>query len=462
MVKRKNLYIVIFVIISTFAFGMALKAKVEDKKDSTYEKLSVFTQALTLIKGQYVDADKVKDDKELVYGAIKGMVDTLDPHSSFMTPDMFKEMQIETQGKFGGVGIQIATVKTQLTVISPIDDTPAFKAGIKALDRILKINNESTQHMSLSEAVKKMRGPKGTTVTITIMRDSFKEPKDFVLERDIIKIKSVKSKVFDDIGYLRITQFQEDTSDELDKALKEFINLKVKGLVIDLRNNPGGLLNMASEVCERFIGDGKMLVYTVHRSGKKDLQFISKKKPLFPVNYPIVTLVNSGSASASEIVAGALQDWGRAVIMGIKTFGKGSVQTVIPLSDGSALRLTTARYYTPKGRLIQETGIVPDIEVEEAEFKDEKKENKFLIREKDLEKHLKNTEIKDRTEIDKGKGKDMVGKDEELEKEEENLPVMLPTEIDPKKDYQLGRALDLLKGIIILEKSASQTDESGK
>ena len=462
MLKRKNLYIAIFVIISTFAFGMVLKAKVEDKKDSAYEKLSVFTQALTLIKGQYVDADKVKDDKELVYGAIKGMVDTLDPHSSFMTPDMFKEMQIETQGKFGGVGIQIATVKNLLTVISPIDDTPAFKAGIKALDRILKINNESTQHMSLSEAVKRMRGPKGTTVTITIMRDSFKEPKDFVLERDIIKIKSVKSKVFNDIGYLRITQFQEDTSDELDKALKEFINLKLKGLVIDLRNNPGGLLNMASEVCERFLGDGKMLVYTVDRSGKKDLQFISKKKPLFPVNYPIVTLVNSGSASASEIVAGALQDWGRAIIMGIKTFGKGSVQTVIPLSDGSALRLTTARYYTPKGRLIQETGIVPDIEVEEAEFKDEKKENRFIIREKDLEKHLKNTEIKDRTEIDQNKGKDMVGKDEDLEKEEENLPSMFPAEIDPKKDYQLGRALDLLKGIIILEKSASQTVETQK
>ena len=462
MRKRKNLYTVVFVIISTLVFGMALKAKVEDKKDNTYEKLSVFTQALTLIKGQYVDADKVKDDKDLIYGAIKGMVDTLDPHSSFMTPDMFKEMQIETQGKFGGVGIQIATVKNQLTVISPIDDTPAFKAGIKALDKILKINGEPTQHMSLSEAVKKMRGPKGTKVTITIMRDSFKEPKDFVLERDIIKIKSVKTKVFDDIGYLRITQFQEDTSDELDKALKEFLNLKVKALVLDLRNNPGGLLNMASEVCDRFLGDGKLLVYTVDRLGKKDLEFISKKKPLFP-NYPMVTLVNSGSASASEIVAGALQDWGRGVIMGIKTFGKGSVQTVIPLSDGSALRLTTARYYTPRGRLIQETGIVPDIEVEEAEYyKDEKKDKRFIIREKDLEKHLKNTEIKDRTEIDKTKEKDEVGKDEELEKEEENMPIIPPSEIDPKIDYQLKRAIELLKGVIILEKSASQTDESGK
>ncbi|OGL38363.1 MAG: hypothetical protein A2149_06170 [Candidatus Schekmanbacteria bacterium RBG_16_38_11] len=462
MRKRKNLYTVVFVIISTLVFGMALKAKVEDKKDNTYEKLSVFTQALTLIKGQYVDADKVKDDKDLIYGAIKGMVDTLDPHSSFMTPDMFKEMQIETQGKFGGVGIQIATVKNQLTVISPIDDTPAFKAGIKALDKILKINGEPTQHMSLSEAVKKMRGPKGTKVTITIMRDSFKEPKDFVLERDIIKIKSVKTKVFDDIGYLRITQFQEDTSDELDKALKEFLNLKVKALVLDLRNNPGGLLNMASEVCDRFLGDGKLLVYTVDRLGKKDLEFISKKKPLFP-NYPMVTLVNSGSASASEIVAGALQDWGRGVIMGIKTFGKGSVQTVIPLSDGSALRLTTARYYTPKGRLIQETGIVPDIEVEEAEYyKDEKKDKRFIIREKDLEKHLKNTEIKDRTEIDKTKEKDEVGKDEELEKEEENMPIIPPSEIDPKIDYQLKRAIELLKGVIILEKSASQTAESGK
>jgi len=456
MQRRKNLYIPIAITVLVVVFGIAIKAKVENKRDETYEKMSVFTQAYTLVKEQYVDADKIKD-RDIIYGAIKGILDTLDPHSSFLTPEMYKEMQIETQGKFGGVGIQISIVNNLLTVISPIDDTPAFKAGIKALDRIIKINGEITQGMSLTEAVKKMRGPKGTKVTITIMRDSFKEPKDFVLERDIIMLKSVKTKTIGDIGYLRITQFQEDTARELDKALKEFANSKVKGIVLDLRNNPGGLLNMASDVCERFISEGKLLVYTIDRTGKKDLEFISKKKPLCP-NTPMVALVNSGSASASEIVAGALQDWGRALIIGNKTFGKGSVQTVIPLSDGSALRLTTARYYTPKGRSIQETGIIPDIEVEESDSKIEKKEKKFILREKDLEKHLKNNETKDKTESEAGKDEKEIS--EELEKTpqpEETIPTLPSIEIDPSKDYQLKRAIEILKGYNILQKFSEQT-----
>src|SRR3989304_3155258 len=302
MLKKKNLYVAIAVMTIAAVLGIAIKAKVEERRDEIYEKLSVFTQAFTLVKGQYIDAEKTKN-KDLIYGAINGMLNTLDPHSSFLPPDMYKEMQIETQGKFGGVGIQISMVKDQLTVITPIDDTPAFKAGIKPLDRIVKINGESTRSMSLSDAVKKMRGPKGTNVTITIMRDSFKEPKDFVLERDIIKIKSVKSKILDDIGYLRISQFQEDTSRELDNTLNDILKSNIKGIVLDLRNNPGGLLNMTSAVCDRFLGEGKLLVYTVDQSGKRDLEFISKKKSLCP-NIPMAVIVNSGSASASEIVAG--------------------------------------------------------------------------------------------------------------------------------------------------------------
>ena len=451
MLKKKNLYVAIAVMTIAAVLGIAIKAKVEERRDEIYEKLSVFTQAFTLVKGQYIDAEKTKD-KDLIYGAINGMLNTLDPHSSFLPPDMYKEMQIETQGKFGGVGIQISMVKDQLTVITPIDDTPAFKAGIKPLDRIVKINGESTRDMSLSDAVKKMRGPKGTNVTITIMRDSFKEPKDFVLERDIIKIKSIKSKILDDIGYLRITQFQEDTSRELDNTLNDILKSNIKGLVLDLRNNPGGLLNMASDVCDRFLKEGKLLVYTVDQSGKRDLEFISKKKPLCP-NIPMAVLVNSGSASASEIVAGALQDWERAVVIGVKTFGKGSVQTVIPLSDGSALRLTTSRYYTPKGRSIQEKGIMPDIEVEEAEPSPDKKEQRFFLREKDLENHLKNEAATEKSETKDSKEK------KEIEKEpqpEEILQSITSQEIDPSKDYQLKRAIEILKGHTILQKLSEQ------
>jgi carboxyl-terminal processing protease len=275
---------------------------------------------------------------------------------------MYKEMQVETKGEFGGVGIQIGVKENRLAVISPIEGTPAHRAGIKAGDFITKVNDEPTKDLTLMDAVQKMRGPKGTKVNLTIQRDGTADPLAFSLVRDTIKIESVKFKVLDNIiGYVRLTQFQEATGRDLSRALKQFKEQKVQGTILDLRNNPGGLLTAAVDVSEQFVGNGKLIVYTKGREGKKDEWFSKTKETL--EDSPMIILVNEGSASASEIVAGALQDWGRAVIVGTTSFGKGSVQTILPLGDGSGLRLTTAKYYTPKGRSIQSTGITPDIVV---------------------------------------------------------------------------------------------------
>jgi len=325
----------------------------------TYEELKTFSEVLTQVQKHYVDDTKVKD---LVQGAIRGMLATLDPHSAYMTQDMYKEMQVETKGEFGGVGIQIGVKDNRLAVIAPIEGTPAHRAGIKAGDFITKVNDESTKDLTLMDAVQKMRGPKGTKVHLTIQRDGATDPMMFSLVRDTIKIESVKSKVIDNtVGYVRLTQFQEATGRDLSRALRQFREQKVQGTILDLRNNPGGLLTAAVDVSEQFVGNGKLIVYTKGREGKKDEWFSKTKETL--EDSPMIILVNEGSASASEIVAGALQDWGRAVIVGTTTFGKGSVQTILPLGDGSGLRLTTAKYYTPKGRSIQSTGITPDIVV---------------------------------------------------------------------------------------------------
>src|SRR5256885_2672371 len=290
------------------------------------------------------------------------MLATLDPHSAFMPPDIYKEVQVETKGEFGGVGIQIGIKDNRLTVIAPIDGTPAERAGIKAGDFIIKVNEESTKDMTLVDAVQKMRGPKGTKVTLMIQREGAAEPMVFVLTREIIKIESVRSKMLDgSIGYIRVTQFQDQTAKDVSAALRKLREQKMQSLILDLRNNPGGLLTSAVEVSEQVVGPNRLIVYIKTREGRKD-DYVSHSKEQ-PDDYPIVALVNEGSASASEIVAGALQDWGRAVIIGVQTFGKGSVQTILPLGDGSGLRLTTAKYYTPKGRSIQSTGITPDIVV---------------------------------------------------------------------------------------------------
>jgi carboxyl-terminal processing protease len=325
----------------------------------TYEELKTFSEVLSQIQKHYVDDTKPKD---LVQGAIRGMLATLDPHSAYMTPDMYKEMQVETKGEFGGVGIQIGVKENRLAVIAPIEGTPAHRAGIKAGDFITKVNDEPTKDLTLMDAVQKMRGAKGTKVNLTVQRDGVQDPLMFTLVRDTIKIESVKSKVIDNtIGYVRLTQFQEATGRDLSRALKQFRDQKVQSTILDLRNNPGGLLTASVDVSEQFVGGSKLIVYTKSRDGKKDEWFSKTKEQL--EDYPMIVLVNEGSASASEIVAGALQDYGRAVVVGNTTFGKGSVQTILPLGDGSGLRLTTAKYYTPKGRSIQSTGIVPDIVV---------------------------------------------------------------------------------------------------
>ncbi len=325
----------------------------------TYEELKTFSEVLTQIQKHYVEEVKSKD---LVQGAIRGMLSTLDPHSAYMTPEMYKEVQVETKGEFGGVGIQIGIKDNRLAVIAPIEGTPAQRAGIKAGDFIVKVNEESTKDLTLMDAVQKMRGPKGSKVTLTVQREGTSDPLVFTLERDIIKIESVRTKVIDgNIAYVRLTQFQEASGRDLSTALKKFKEQKLQSTILDLRNNPGGLLTAAVEVSEQFVAPGKLIVYIKGRDGRKD-EYLSRMKDA-PEEYPLIVLVNEGSASASEIVAGALQDWGRAVIIGTTTFGKGSVQTILPLADGSGLRLTTAKYYTPKGRSIQSTGITPDIVV---------------------------------------------------------------------------------------------------
>jgi len=331
--------------------------------EDSYESLRPLIQSMSLIKNNYVDVEKVKQ-KDLIYGAIKGMVGALDPYSQFMDPQSYKDMREDTKGSFGGLGIEIAIQKNQLTIISPIDGTPAFRAGLEPGDEIMKIDGESTEGITIMDAVHKMRGPKGTKCELTIRRRGKPDWFDVTIIRDIIKIQSVRYEMLDgDIGYIRLTEFMERTGDDFNRALRDLEKRGMKGLILDLRNNPGGLLNMAAEIAEYFVPQGKLIVYTEGRHKSQNIRFFSSTmRPLKDV--PLAVLVNKGSASASEIVAGAIQDWNLGVIVGEKTFGKGSVQTIVPLGDGSALRITTARYLTPKGRLIHGNGITPDMVVE--------------------------------------------------------------------------------------------------
>jgi carboxyl-terminal processing protease len=405
-----------------------------------YKEVKIFVETIALIKKNYVDEVK---DKDLVRGAIKGMLTSLDPHSSFMPPDVYKELQVNTKGEFGGLGIQISIKDGILTVIAPIEDTPAYEAGIEAGDKIIKINGKTTKDMSLHDAVTKLRGPRGTSVTITIFREGLDKPKDIEIVRDIIKIKSVKSKVIDDnIGYVKILEFQQKTGKELKKAMGNLAQEGINALILDLRNNPGGLLTSSIDVSSQFLSPDKLVVYIKDRKGERT-KYLSRKT--FRVyDYPMIVLVNQGSASASEIVAGALQDWGKAVVLGTQTFGKGSVQTVIPLSDGSGLRLTTARYYTPKDRSIQAKGIEPDIVVELVSA-DGVKEHP-AIREKDLERHLDNDKEKEEEQLEEEKKEiEIKDKDGDKEKEEPEKMRSPGKKISEEEDMQLQRAIDLLK-----------------
>jgi carboxyl-terminal processing protease len=358
--KRVLLLVIAAALLSMFTG--AVMAKRLPFQGEAYENLKVFTEVLSYIEANYVE--EVEPDK-LMHGAIRGMLRALDPHSSFMPQDVYREMQVETEGRFGGLGIEITIRDDILTVVSPIEGTPAFRAGIEPGDQIVKVEGESTKDMSLIDAVKKLRGPEGSAVTISILRKGFTEPKDFTLARAIIQIKSVRWKRLpDDIGYVKLRSFQKTTSEELVEALQDLEEQKIRGLVLDLRNNPGGLLEQAIAVSDEFLEAGKLIVYTKGRLASQNMKGFSKNDAAH-LGYPIAILINGGSASASEIVAGALQDLERATVIGSQSFGKGSVQTIIPLSDGSGLRLTTAKYFTPKGREINGKGITPDVVVEE-------------------------------------------------------------------------------------------------
>jgi carboxyl-terminal processing protease len=356
------------------------------KSEATYRQLELFARVLSYVQNNYVES---VDEQQLMQGAIKGMLETLDPHTVYMPPDVFKEMKIDTSGEFGGLGIEIARRNDSIIVVAPIDDTPAQRAGIKPGDHLMKIDDEPTRSMELARAIQKMRGPAGKKVMLTIMREGFAAPREFAIIRDHIRIASVESALYGGIGYVKVKNFQERTDaslyKELEKLRTQNAGKELRGLVVDLRNNPGGLLDQAVAIADRFLGGGLPIVSTRGRDGAQATEERAKdrdtEKP-----YPIVVLVNAGSASASEIVAGALQDHKRAVLMGVPTFGKGSVQTVIEMEDGSGLKLTIARYYTPSGRSIQERGILPDFLVGESEGVLTKTET---LREKDLKRHFR-------------------------------------------------------------------------
>ncbi|MEA2093248.1 MAG: S41 family peptidase [Pseudomonadota bacterium] len=398
------------------------------------EELRTFSDVFGRIKNDYVES---VEDKELLENAIRGMLTGLDPHSSYLDVDQFKELQVGTTGQFGGLGIEVGMEDGFVKVIAPIDDTPAKRAGVEAGDLIIRLDDMPVKGMSLNDAVKVMRGKPGTDIVLTIVREGMDKPLQITITRDIIKVRSVKSRMLEPgLGYLRVSQFQSKTADYLDDAvaqLKKESGGSLNGLVLDLRNNPGGVLNGAVAVSDAFLSKG-LIVYTEGRIADSSLRFNATPDDVLD-GAPIVVLVNQGSASASEIVAGALQDHKRAIIMGAQTFGKGSVQTILPLSSGTALKLTTARYYTPSGRSIQAEGITPDIELESLKVSSIDSSIEPL-KEADLSRHLENGSKKK-----SGKSED---KSKDNGDESESLA---------QTDYQLYEALNMLKGLAILQQN---------
>ncbi len=436
--RKKFLVVALVFFFLGIYMGLTHARRVGADIESAYGKLKVLADVFAIVERNYVEPVKANN---LINGAINGMLETLDPHSNYMAPEVYKEMQTETRGSFGGIGFEITIRDKVLTVVAPIEDTPASRAGIQSGDMILRIDGKSTKDMTLMEAVKLMRGPQGTQVTITVMRQGFTEPKDFTMTRAIIPIRSVRFKTLEPgYGYIKVSQFIERTFSDLENALKKIESKEkpLKGLILDLRNNPGGLLEQAVKVADLFLESG-MIVYTEGRvEGQKMKFFVQKKEKV--QEYPMIVLVNGGSASASEIVAGALQDQGRAVVLGTQTFGKGSVQTIIPLEDGSALRLTTARYYTPNGRSIQAQGIAPDIAVADLVPEGKRGVAPRFMREKDLEHHLQ-------------------GEKEQAVPEKTKEPDKTPeASAAPKsaEDPPLDRALELLKTWQILNKVSAK------
>ena len=428
IMKRRLIYGVVVTALSVnllIGARMYLSSAQAAEKDSAYPSLELFSVVMERVRKDYVDGQKLTY-RELVYAALKGMLNTLDPHSEFMEAEKYKELQNDTQGAFGGLGIVIAMKDNFITVVAPMEDSPGFKAGIMSGDRIIKIDGKSTERMSLPDAVKTLRGEPGTDVKLTLVRPSSNQVKDYKLTRAVINIDMVKDinskKEFplgeNKIGYIRLVQFGEKTSADLEAALKKLKAEGMQGLVLDLRWNPGGLLDQAVDVCEKFLPRGDLVVTTegTNPSQNSVRKAMGRGDELH--NMPIVVLVNLGSASASEIVAGCLQDTKRAIILGEKTFGKGSVQSILPLSDGSALRLTTAKYYTPSHKVIHEEGITPDIVVP-------------LTEEQEREIQLKHTPGGIQSLDDKDRDR-----------------------VLSARDPQLDRAMDLLKGITLFTQRA--------
>ncbi|MDD1421533.1 S41 family peptidase [Dolichospermum sp. ST_sed1] len=436
MLLKKHL-ILLLLFSSNLSFGENTPTQASNSSKEKYQSLEKFSRALFYIESMYVDKDKV-DQNKLINDALKGIVEELDPHTMIMPKKAFEQLTSDTQGKFGGVGVIISQERGKLIVVSPIEDTPAMKAGIQAGDDIIKIDGKDLSEMKSNDAADLMRGAPGSTLTLTIMRKNEKKPLEFELKREIIKVKSVRGQMLaDNFYYARITSFQADTTEELGSLLQKN-GSNLKGLILDLRDNPGGLLEQAVGVSDLFVSSG-LIVSTVGRDRERIEREFARKKGTYE-NFPIIVLVNEGSASASEIVAGALQDHERALILGMQTFGKGSVQTLVTLPDGSGLKLTIARYYTPKDRSIQAKGITPDILVENSEVKPQQKKGR---KESDLAGHI---ESQDLSSIAKTKG---------ILDSVKNWPSPM------QNDYQLVTAFTYLKGWSIFQKPSKSTEEKG-
>lgn len=420
--------------------------KVEAQVKDRYSDLQLFAKVMNLIQQYYVED---VDLKKLIYGGVKGMLRELDPHTNFLPPDIFKEFESETSGEFGGLGIEITVQNGVLTVISPIEDTPAWKAGIKAGDKVVEVEGESTKGMSLAEAAQKMKGKTGSKIKLGIFRDGFEKPKQFVITRGVVKIRSVKYTDLDDgFAYVRLTSFIENSGEDMEKTLKNHTSKhkEIKGLVLDLRHNPGGLLDQAVRISDLFLEEGT-IVSTIGRN-KKDKEVLYAKRVGTLPNFPMIVLIDEFSASASEILAGALKDNKRALIMGQRSFGKGSVQSVVKLGDGSGLKLTVARYYTPSGRSIQAEGIVPDVSVEDlnAEVIEQATEKKRIRREQDIQGHLLSEVEEEEKEKSKGGDKPSGGAVQFWwTGAEENKKNLSTKEKLLKDDFQVAQAYNYLR-----------------
>lgn len=447
----KKLKILTLIFVALFSVTtLALSQIKREEIDSLYSYIELFSYTLTTIQSEYVDKQEPKD---LIYGSLSGMLSALDPHSQFLDPDEYKELKTETQGKFGGLGIEISIRDGLLTVITPIEDTPAWKAGIKAGDRIVKIDDTLTKDLTLPEAVKKLRGKPGSEVNITVLREDEFKLHDFKIIREVITVHDIKDPMIleDGIAYIRLVEFREDSAKEFHTALN---NLKAQGadsLILDLRNNPGGLLNVAIDITEEFLPAGQVVVSTKGRHSAQDTVTKSTNISQDFLNMPMVVLINEGSASGSEILAGALKDNKRAVIVGVKSFGKGSVQSVIPLPDGSGLRLTTSKYFTPSGESIHNKGIVPDVVVKREYAKVDEKEAE---KERAIERIFQNVESQETEEDDKkenDKKDDGKKKDDKKEnkKEDESHKKLMD-------DNQVQAGLSVIKGIKVYKTFGSK------